>query len=131
MICTVLVVEDDEIVREVMDLTLSQAGYRVVTAGSGEDGLDMLRRMQIDLVLLDVHMPRMSGLDMLLAMKRLGRPVPPVIMVSANRSAETVRGAMELGCAAYVAKPFTPEGLLERVRKVLAGRAPVEDVVEI
>lgn len=131
MIHTVLIVEDDEIVREVMDLTLSQAGYRVVTAASGEDGLDMLRRMQLDLVLLDVHMPRVSGLDMLLAMERLARPAPPVVMVSANRGAATVRGAMALGCAAYVAKPFTPEGLLERVRKVLAGRAPVEDVVEI
>jgi len=132
MTWTVLVVEDDEMVREVMDITLTQSGFRVLTAGSGEAGLDLMRRLQIDLVLLDVHMPRMSGLDVLLSMKRMGRPAPPVMMVSANRSIETVQGAMRLGCAGYVAKPFTPESLLGRVRKVLAGRAPaVDDAVEI
>jgi DNA-binding response OmpR family regulator len=116
---TALIVEDDPMIREVMDVALSQAGFAVTTAATGEAALDVLRRLRVDLVLLDIHMPRMSGLDVLMAMRRLGRAMPPVLMVSANRSAETVREAMLLGCKGYVAKPFSPEELVSRVMRVL------------
>ena len=62
MTATVLIVEDDSMIREMMDIVLSQAGYNVTSAGSGESALDLLKRVKVDLVLLDVHMPHMSGL---------------------------------------------------------------------
>ena len=126
---TVLIVEDDEMIREVMDVTLSQAGFRVATAANGETALDLLRRLRFDLVLMDVHMPRMSGLDVMQSMKRMGRIMPPVLMVSANRSLDTVNEALRLGCCGYVAKPFTPEGLVSRVHKALLARPVAQDAV--
>lgn len=118
---SVLIVEDDEMIREMMDYTLTQAGYAVATAGSGEAGLELARRMKFSVILLDINMPRMSGLDVLRALQRPGRP--PVIMVTANRSADTVGEAVQLGCSGYLSKPFTPESLVQRVRTVLAGPA--------
>lgn len=132
MSATVMIVEDDGMIREMMDITLSQAGYRVMAVGSGESALDMLRRIKVDLVLLDVHMPKMSGLDVLMAMTRIGRQTPPVVMVTANRQAHTVAEAMRLGCVGYMAKPFAPGDLLGRVARALAGRpATRADCVEI
>ena len=132
MSATVMIVEDDEMIREMMDITLSQAGYGVTSAGSGESALDLLKRVKVDLVLLDVHMPRMSGLDVLTAMARMGRNTPPVLMVTANCQAATVAEAVRLGCVGYMAKPFAPGDLLGRVAKALAGRpVPRPDYVEI
>ena len=129
---TVMIVEDDVMIREMMDITLSQAGYRVMAVGSGESALDLLRRIKVDLVLLDVHMPQMSGLDVLMAMTRIGRQTPPVVMVTANRQADTVAEAMRLGCVGYMAKPFAPGDLLGRVARALAGRPAMRiDCVEI
>lgn len=117
-----MIVEDDVMIREMMDITLSQAGYRVIAAGSGESALDLLRRIKVDLVLLDIHMPQMSGLDVLMAMTNMGRKAPPVLMVTANRQADTVAEAMLLGCMGYMAKPFAPGDLLGRVNRALVGR---------
>lgn len=132
MTATVMIVEDDEMIREMIDITLSQAGYRVVTAGGGESALDLLKRVKVDLVLLDVQMPRMSGLDVLMAMARSVRNRPPVLMVTANRQADTVAEAMRLGCVGYIAKPFAPGDLLGRVARALSTRSPTRaDCVEI
>lgn len=129
---TVLVVDDDAMIRELMDITLSQAGYGVVTAGSGQSALDLLKRVRVHLVLLDVHMPHMSGLDVLGAIRRMGRAAPPVLMVTANRQAETVSEAMRLGCNGYMAKPFASGDLLSRVARALASRLAMRaDCVEI
>ncbi|WP_298128248.1 response regulator [Brevundimonas sp.] len=118
-----LVIEDDEMIRELMDLILTQAGFRVVLAGSGEAGLDLLQRLRVAIVLLDVHMPRMDGLQVLEAMRRMRRAVP-VLMVTADRSSDTVGAAGALGVSGYMAKPFTAEALLMRVRRALAPPAP-------
>lgn len=132
MTATVMIVEDDEMIREMMDITLSQAGYGVAAVGSGESALDLLKRVRVDLVLLDVHMPRMSGLDVLMAMGRMGRNTPPVLMVTANRQADTVAEAIRLGCIGYMSKPFAPGDLLGRVARALAARpATPADCVDI
>lgn len=116
----ILTVEDEPIIREMIELVLSGAGYVVAPAASGRDALDMLSRNRFDLVLLDVHMPRMSGLEVLERMKTIGRPMPPVLMLTADREISTVTAARDRGCVGYVVKPFTPEMLLERVRRAMA-----------
>ncbi|QLQ12301.1 MAG: response regulator [Brevundimonas sp.] len=111
---SILIVEDDENIRELSDYILSQAGYQVFKANNGRDALDMMRQQRFNLILLDVHMPIMSGLDVLRSVARPGVPMLPVLMVTANRNIDTVNEAMLLGCVGYVVKPFTPEGLLDR-----------------
>ncbi|RZJ01481.1 MAG: response regulator [Brevundimonas sp.] len=128
MSASILIVEDDDMIREMMDVILTQAGYNVSLAAGGEAALDLLKRSRFKLVLLDVHMPRVSGLDVLKTMQALGRTMPPTVMVTANRNAETVGEAMQLGCVGYVAKPFTPDVLRARVRSALAGpQTPASD----
>lgn len=120
----VMIVEDDESVREMMDIALSQAGYQVSAVSNGQSALDLLNRQRFQLVLLDVHMPRMSGLELLGAMRRM-KTAPPVVMVSANTQGETVRQALSLGCSGYLAKPFSPRDLVERARWAMAGPVPM------
>lgn len=119
----ILVVEDDPMISEMMDIILSQAGYDVVVAATGEAAMDVLGRMRFSLVLMDYQMPRMSGLEVVATMKRKRRAMPPVIMVTADRNVGTVQQAVQLGCVGYVAKPFTPELLRTRVRMALKGAA--------
>ncbi|CAL1691089.1 Transcriptional regulatory protein SrrA [Brevundimonas subvibrioides] len=115
---SILVVDDDENIREVIHAILTQAGFEVALVSNGEAALDLLKRARFALILLDVHMPKMSGLHVLAAMKRLAK-VPPVLMVTADGQSTTVREAVSLGCVGYVAKPFTPASLVERVRRAV------------
>jgi DNA-binding response OmpR family regulator len=120
MINRVMIVEDDESAREMMDAVLSQAGFQVATAASGEAALELLHRSRFSLVLLDVHMPRIDGLAVLAAMRALRRK-PPVLMVSADTQSDVIRRAIDLGCVGYLAKPFAPKDLIQRARKAMAG----------
>jgi len=122
----ILVVEDEELIREMMDIALTQAGYRVTTVADGFAALEVLKHQRVQLVLLDVHMPAMSGLEVLEKIRRRVRPTPPVLMVTANRNAETVAEAMRLGCAGYIAKPFAPADLIARVKSACTPlKAPI------
>ncbi|MBX9616492.1 MAG: response regulator [Brevundimonas sp.] len=114
----ILIAEDDETIRELVNLILTQAGFKVVTASDGKEALELMERTRFDLVLLDVHMPRMNGLDVLGAMAHLCH-MPRVLMVSANCAAEVVRKAIGLGCLGYLAKPFAPAALVARVNHAL------------
>jgi len=124
MTTAILIAEDEASIRELMDLILTQAGFDVSTAPDGKAALDLIKRSRFDLVLLDIHMPRMSGLDVLGAMGRLAY-MPRVLMVTANTAAESVREAVGLGCSGYIAKPFAPAVLVARVHKALAAPAPL------
>ena len=115
---SILVVDDDENIREVIHAVLSQAGFQVVVAASGESALALLKRSRFALILLDVHMSKMSGLEVLADMKKIA-DATPVLMVTADSQTATVREALALGCSGYIAKPFTPAALVERVRRVL------------
>ncbi len=115
---SILVVDDDDNIREVIHAVLTQAGFQVLVAASGEAAVALLKRSRFELMLLDVHMPKMSGLEVLAAMKQIA-DAPPVLMVTADSQTATVREALSLGCAGYIAKPFTPAALVERVRRVL------------
>lgn len=115
---SILVVDDDANIREVIHAILSHAGFEVAVVSNGEAALDLLKRSRFALVLLDVHMPRMSGINVLAAIRRLPK-APPVLMVTADGQSATVREAMSLGCVGYVAKPFKPAALVERVHRAL------------
>lgn len=113
----ILIVDDHESIRSVLDAVLSQAGHSCMTASTGETAIEMARRSKFDLVVLDVNMPQMSGLQVL---QRIRRFTPAVLMVTGDSNIATVRAAVELGCDGYVAKPIEPAVLLARVDRILA-----------
>jgi DNA-binding response OmpR family regulator len=113
----ILVVDDDALMRRSTSLQLEQAGYRASTAASAEDALALARRDPPDLILLDIGLPGMDGLQALNEFKQ--QTAAPVIFVSARRrELDTILG-LELGADDYITKPFNPDVLLARVKAVL------------
>ena len=115
----ILLVEDDPFSRESMELILEQAGHRLLIARNGPAAMDVLRLEAPDLVLLDIAMPQMSGLEVLAVMRRGRHPKTPVLMTTASSANEHVREATRLGANGYLLKPFQPEVLKARVAAVL------------
>ena len=115
----ILVVDDDPQIRRVMRVTLTGQGYEVDDARSGEDALETLREERFDLVLLDMNMPRMSGLELLEAMKKdAAMKKIPVVLVTTEESDEQTQRGLEAGAAAYVKKPFKNEELIAVVQRL-------------
>jgi len=113
----VLVVDDEPAIVDIVSDYLTEAGYRVTTARDGEAALREIRSRPPDLIVLDLGLPGVDGLDVARAVRR-SSPVP-IIMLTA-RSAETDRVVgLELGADDYVVKPFSPRELLARVRAVM------------
>jgi two-component system response regulator ResD len=113
----VLVVDDEPMVRDVLTRYLEKDGFTVETAEDGEGALTALQRSAPDVVLLDLMLPRIDGLEVLRRIRE-GR-APPVIMLTA-KGAETDRiVGLELGADDYVVKPFSPREVVARVRAVL------------
>jgi DNA-binding NtrC family response regulator len=116
---TVLVVDDDEGVARVLAALLRQDGLEALTAASGSAALDLLRARPCDLVISDLRMPGMDGLQLLAA---LGQRLPdvPVIVITAHGTIPLAVGAMRGGAADFILKPFDREEILYAVRKALA-----------
>ena len=102
----ILIVEDEARMRRLLDLDLGEAGYQTFSAADAEKGLDLLRREQIDLVLTDLKLPGLGGLEFLQAAKRLNGALPVVVM-TAYGSVETAVEAMKAGASDYILKPFS------------------------
>ncbi len=115
---TVLVVEDDDSIAMGLEMNLTAEGYRVLLATDGESGLDLARAGGIDLLILDVMLPRLNGFE-LLRMLRGERYTMPVIMLSARGAEMDKVMGLELGAEDYITKPFGLAELLARVKAVL------------
>jgi DNA-binding response OmpR family regulator len=117
---TVLLVEDDEIVRFGMMTILGREGYLVFTAATGHDALGVLRQplCPIDVVVLDVHLPDVSGIDVC-ARLRERYPRLPVIVCTGLATPDEVAQLLRLGARRYLQKPVTPDELLATVEAAL------------
>ena len=123
---TILVVDDSEDVALISARMLSQRGFAVSTASDGREALAMVARQRPSCILLDVMMPRMSGLQVLEALKADPTTANiPVIMVTARTGDEDVLHGYQQGADYYITKPFTADELLYGVNLVL-GRQPSE-----
>jgi DNA-binding response OmpR family regulator len=119
----VLIVEDDADIRELVAFKLRQVGYDVRTALDGEEGLQLAVDATPDVVLLDLMMPKLSGLDVCRELRaRAATASVPIIMLTAKAQEADVERGFELGATDYVVKPFSPRELVSRVNAVL-GRA--------
>ncbi|MCX7948596.1 MAG: sigma-54 dependent transcriptional regulator [Treponemataceae bacterium] len=130
---TVLVIDDERNLRESLKLYLEGEDFRVLLAPSAEAGKDVLEKERCDVVVVDLKMPGMSGLDFLHWMKESG-PAIPLIMMSAHGDIQDAVEAMKGGAADYLVKPFHPEELVVRLRRVvsearLISRAQVVEAV--
>ncbi len=132
---TILVVDDLPANRELMSRRLERSGFHVVCAASGREALDLLKRGPVDLVLLDIMMPGMTGFEVLKTVRLARSPAAlPVIMVTAKTDAEDVVEALSLGANDYVTKPVEYPVALARIRAHLgvrdAARAGAAPAVE-
>jgi len=126
MATTILVIDDDPLIVQVAGLALTQAGYVVLSALTGEAGLKTLEHTRAHLVLLDIQMPDMTGLAVLNILRAHRRNKVPVMMLTARRDVETVKAALNAGANGYMVKPFKPADLVRRVQAALkpSGETP-------
>lgn len=117
----ILVVDDEEIVRTSCSRTLVPEGYDVRLAKNGVEGLRLAAEERFDLVLTDLKMPDMDGIDVLRNIKEKW-PETHVIIVTGYQTVDTAVKAIKLGANNYIEKPFTPDALLSAVTEALAGK---------
>lgn len=113
----ILIVDDDKLLRRSLSLQLEQVGYRTSTAANAEDALALARRDEPDLILLDVGLPGMDGLEALRHIQK-DMDVPVIFVTARRRELDEILG-LELGADEYITKPFNPDILLARVKAVL------------
>jgi DNA-binding response OmpR family regulator len=130
---TILLVEDDERTRKLVQVYLEREGYTVLVTGNGTDAVDIARRSLPALVLLDLMLPGMSGLEVCRTLRTESNPL--VIMLTARTTEEDKVIGLDNGADDYIAKPFSPRELLARIRAVLrrsiAPSADAEDTVGV
>ncbi|WP_305041056.1 sigma-54-dependent transcriptional regulator [Geoalkalibacter sp.] len=127
---TILIVEDDVSLRRVLEFSLEESGYRVLTAADGSAGLETFRRENPPLVITDIAMPGLSGYEVLKAIKQ-ERPEALVIVITAFGSVEKAVEAMKLGAHDYLTKPFGRDELRLVVAKALAYRGLQEENLQL
>src|ERR671925_9064 len=114
----ILLVEDDPTLRQALTFNLTREGYEVTTAGDGESALEAARNQRLDLILLDVMLPGMSGMEVLRVLRREAIATPVIILSEKGDEIDRVVG-LKVGADDYVAKPFSRPELLARIEAVL------------
>lgn len=118
----ILIVEDTEDNRQILRDVLSGAGFDLIEAGDGEEGVKMAAKFQPDLVLMDIQLPVVDGYE---ATRRIKSDPAlrhiPVIAVTSYALSQDEKKALAVGCSGYVAKPFSPRALLAKIREFLPG----------
>lgn len=129
---TILVADDERNILELCRLYLTKEGYTVETASDGQDALDRARRVKPDLVVLDIMMPKVDGIEVLRRLRKEG--TTPVIMLTARGDDVDRVVGLEIGADDYVTKPFNPRELVARVKAVLrrtTNRVEADATVEV
>lgn len=127
---TILVIDDDEILAGIVSASLKVGGFEVLTSLSGEEGLRVAKTERPDLVVLDIMMPGMSGLDVMLEMRSepATRDIPILFLTSVDDEATIVKGLR--GAENYMVKPFKPKELEIRVRNILERAEEINNEIE-
>jgi len=121
----VLIVDDEEIVRDVLSRYLEREGFRVDVAADGEEAVELAERFRPDIVVLDLMLPKLDGLEVFRRI-RLGVDLPILMLTAKSEEIDRVVG-LELGADDYVTKPFSPREIVARVRAILRRREPTSD----
>jgi DNA-binding response OmpR family regulator len=121
---TILVVDDDKKIVDLVALYLKRDGYSVLTAYDGQEALDVARRKQPDLVVLDLLLPELEGTDVCRLLR--AESAVPIIMLTARSTDDDKLRGLDIGADDYMTKPFNPRELVARVRAVLRRSSPLE-----
>lgn len=115
----ILTIDDSKTMRDMLMLTLADAGFDVIQAVDGKDGIDMLERENVDVVITDINMPRMDGYEVVRQLRaRPEHKTTPILVLTTESEAEKKNIAREAGATGWLVKPFDPERLVATVRKV-------------
>ncbi len=126
---TILVVDDDPQIREVLSVALDRAGFRTVTARDGAEGLSRAQSARPDLVVLDIGLPEMDGLALCRAI-RADSELPILFLTARDDEVDRILG-LEMGGDDYVTKPFSPRELVARVRAILKRTMGAQDTLKV
>lgn len=115
----VMTVDDSATVRQVLSITLEEAGYEVLEAVDGADALEKLSRGSVDMLVTDLNMPKLDGIDLIQKVRQSpGNRFMPIIMLTTESQPEKKKAGKEAGASGWIVKPFRPEQLLAVVRMV-------------
>lgn len=119
----ILVAEDEADIRELVAFSLENiAGFEVVQARNGAEAVDVAQAEVPDLILMDVRMPKMTGVDACAKLKEIPETEDiPIVFLSAMGQEQEIQLGMEVGAVAYILKPFAPDVLITKVREILDG----------
>ena len=120
-LANILVIDDDETMRDWCQQILSQAGNKVETAEDGLKGLDILKKESFDLIILDLKMPGLSGMEVLQKVNE-EYPETAVVIITGEATVESAVEGMKTGAYDFIPKPFTPESFLTAVKQALEKR---------
>lgn len=128
----ILVVEDEKDIVKMLRYNLEKEGFKVIDAGDGEDALDLAVRQHPDLILLDLMLPGMDGLEVCKALKKENKTssIPIIMLTAKSQESDKVVG-LELGADDYITKPFSPRELTARIKAVLRRVTDKEKFPEI
>lgn len=124
----ILVVEDEEKLARFVELELEHEGYKVSKAYDGRTALEMAGKEEYDLILLDIMLPELNGLEVLRRLKQDGRDIAPVILVTARDAVMDKVSGLDAGAVDYITKPFAIEELLARIRVALKMHSRITDL---
>jgi two-component system chemotaxis response regulator CheY len=121
MTMKILTVDDSRTMRDMLRLALSSAGFNVVQAVDGLDGLDVLERETPELVITDINMPKMDGFGFIAGARRIERfRVTPILVLTTESDPDKKMRAKEAGATGWIVKPFDPVKLVDVIRRVAA-----------
>ncbi|MFP8892532.1 MULTISPECIES: response regulator transcription factor [Chryseobacterium] len=112
----ILIAEDDELILKTIEHKLLKEGHEVILTRNGKDAIETLKTREVDLAITDIMMPFASGIEILSAIKTMGKQIP-VIMLSSMGQEEVVLNAFDLGAADFIVKPFSPNELILRIKR--------------
>jgi len=124
----ILVVEDEKMLLKTIHFRLEKEGYNVITADNGKEAIDIIPKELPDLIISDVMMPYLNGLELVKHVNNFTEKKIPVILLTTLRQEQNVMKAFELGAEEFMTKPFITSELVVRVRRVIA-RTGIEKVI--
>ena len=117
---TILYIEDNEVNRRIVQDLLRRTSYRLIEAPDGEAGVEMARRERPDLILMDIQLPKISGIEATRTLRQeAATAATPIIAITSFALTGDEQKAKEAGATAYLAKPYSPRDLLEMIRKLV------------
>ncbi len=121
----ILIIDDEEDVRDILKMHLESAGYKVIEAEDGEDGINKMREganlLQVGLIITDIRMPKVNGVEAINYL-RTNAPSKPILVITGYPDADLAISLLKKGVKEYLVKPIEKKVLLEKVKKVLASK---------